>query len=88
MIRPYVGPRVFFFVKAELRKFGEVRSHPPHPPWLRHCVVLEISCRWFVDILVDDVYIFKVGLNVEGTGLQLPCVGIVTTFIFGCTWKC
>ena len=25
-----------FFVKAELRKFGEVRSHPPHPPWVRH----------------------------------------------------
>ena len=21
-----------FLVKAELRKFGEVRSHPPHPP--------------------------------------------------------
>ena len=27
----------FFIIKAELRKFGEVRSHPPHPPWLRHC---------------------------------------------------
>ena len=25
-----------FLVKAELRTFGEVRSHPPHPPWLRH----------------------------------------------------
>ena len=23
-----------FLVKAELRKCGEVRSHPPHPPWL------------------------------------------------------
>ena len=21
-----------FLVKVELRKFGEVRSHPPHPP--------------------------------------------------------
>ena len=29
----------FLVVKAELRKFGEVRSHPPHPPWLRHCNV-------------------------------------------------
>ena len=26
--------RVFF--EAELRKFGEVHSHPPHPHWLRH----------------------------------------------------
>ena len=29
-------PLSVFLVKAELRKFGEVRSHPPHPPWLRH----------------------------------------------------
>ena len=37
-------PLSVFLVKAELRKFGEVRSHPPHPPWLRHwivCFVLE-----------------------------------------------
>ena len=31
-------PLSVFLVKAELRKFGEVRSHPPHPPWLRHWV--------------------------------------------------
>ena len=45
-----------FFVKAELQKFGEVRSHPPHPPWLRHWVsemstqLSEVTQPWLHDI--------------------------------------